>query len=108
MMLPRAIYEVMIVYLCPTVFIVSEGFVSQSIYLQARIPFTLASQPNSTRLSNVRLMMIGPLYPCGKPCYTGTDNETVKKLTPFFCLHLSNYDGITASNLESHGNVVFS
>ena len=29
-------------------------------------------------------MMISPLYPFGKPCSTGTHNETVKKLTLFF------------------------
>eukprot|EP00112_Aurelia_sp_Birch-Aquarium-sp1_P018563 Seg4444.2 transcript_id=Seg4444.2/GoldUCD/mRNA.D3Y31 product="hypothetical protein" pseudo=true protein_id=Seg4444.2/GoldUCD/D3Y31 len=27
-----------------------------------------------------RLMMMSPLYPCGKPCSTGTHNGTVKKL----------------------------
>ena len=26
---------------------------------------------------------MSPLYPCGKPCSTGTHNETMKKLTLF-------------------------
>ena len=30
-----------------------------------------------------RLMTISPLYPCGKPCSRGTDNETVKNLVLF-------------------------
>ena len=29
------------------------------------------------------LMMMSPLYPWGKPCSTGTHNETVKNLTLF-------------------------
>ena len=32
---------------------------------------------------NVRLMTMSPLYPCGKPCSTGTHIETVKKLALF-------------------------
>ena len=27
---------------------------------------------------------MNPLYPCGKPCWTGTQYNTVKKLTLFF------------------------
>ena len=42
--------------------------------------FTLASI--LTMPSN-RIMTMNPLYPCGKPCSTGTHNETVKKLTQF-------------------------
>ena len=30
-----------------------------------------------------RLMTMSPLSPCGKPCSTGTHNETVKKLALF-------------------------
>ena len=29
---------------------------------------------------NTRLMTMSPLHPCGKPCSTGTHNETVKNL----------------------------
>ena len=32
----------------------------------------------------------------------------MKKADPIYCLHQSNYDGITASNLESRGNVISS
>ena len=34
-----------------------------------------------TSRRNLRLMMMSPLYPCGKPCSKETHNETVKKLT---------------------------
>ena len=31
----------------------------------------------------IRLMRMSPLYPCGKPCATGTHSESVKKLALF-------------------------
>ena len=50
--------------------------------------------------------MMSPLYPCGKPCSSGTHIETVKNLEKpgpiFFNYHWS-YDGITASNLNPMG-----
>ena len=47
------------------------------------------------------IIMVSPLNPCGKSCSTGTRNETVKKLSLFSAFDRSNYDEITASNLES-------
>ena len=37
----------------------------------------------SSKGGMTRLMTMSPLYPCGKPCSTGTHNETVKKLALF-------------------------
>ena len=31
-------------------------------------------------------MAMNPLYPCGKRCSTGTQNETVKQLTVFYAI----------------------
>ena len=47
-----------------------------------------------------RLVTMSPFYPCGKPCPTGSQNEAVKSWR-YFCLCEWNYDGITASDLES-------
>ena len=52
-----------------------------------------------------RLMTMSPLYPLGQHCSTGIHNETVKELTLFSAFI---NDGITASNLESRGNVIIS
>ena len=47
-------------------------------------------------------MTMSPMYHCGKPCSTETHNATKLKTTdPTFCIYQSNYDGLTASNLES-------
>ena len=43
-----------------------------------------------------RPMTMSHLYTCGKPCSTGTHNETVKKLTLFSAFDRSNYDRTTA------------
>ena len=50
---------------------------------------------------DTRLMTMSPLYPCSKPCSTGTHIETVTG--SLFCNHQWNYDGITASNLNPVG-----
>ena len=34
-------------------------------------------------------MTMSPLYPCGKPCTTGPDNKTVKKLTLFSAISIA-------------------
>ena len=41
-------------------------------------------------------MTLSPLYLCGKPCVTGTHNETVKKLALFCAFDRSNHDRTTA------------
>ena len=51
---------------------------------------------------------MSPSYPCGKPCSTGTHNENVKGLTLFSPYRQWDHDGIMASNVESHGNVICS
>ena len=54
---------------------------------------------SNASLLDIRLMTMSLLYPCGKPCSTGTHNETVKKLTLFSKV----INGITASNLNPVG-----
>ena len=44
----------------------------------------------------IRLMTMSPLYSCGKPCSTGTHNETVKNLTQLTAFDRSNHDRTTA------------
>ena len=64
-----------------------------------------ASKVSRVKVTLLRLTTMSPLYPFGEPCSTGTHNETVKKLT-IFCLYQGYYVGITASSLESRGNVI--
>ena len=45
---------------------------------------------------------MSPLYPCGKPCSTGTRNETVKKLTLFSAIG----NGIMVESLLRISNLV--
>ena len=52
------------------------------------------------------LGQVHPFYRSSKPCSTGTHNETVKKLALVPAFIISNYDGITASYLESRLNVI--
>ena len=49
------------------------------IIIQIPCPYGLRERDEGT----VRLMMMSPLYLCGKPCSTGTHNDTVKQLTLF-------------------------
>ena len=46
-----------------------------------------------------RLMTISSLYPCGKPCSTGTHRETVRKLIVCSAFDRSNHDRTTTSSL---------
>ena len=58
---------------------------------------------------------MSPLYPCSKPCSTGTHTETVKKLTKFLAfinrimmeslLRISDHSG-TLSILQSNRNSI--
>ena len=51
-----------------------------------------------------KLMTMSLLYPCGKPCSTGTHNEEEKKPALFSAIiHSMIYDGITNSKLNPKG-----
>ena len=45
-------------------------------------------------------MTMSPMYPCGKPCSTGTHNETVKRMAQSPAFDRSNHDRTTATTLS--------
>ena len=47
------------------------------------LPFSELVPIKHTLICCVRLMTMSPLYPCGKPCSRGTQNETAKTLALF-------------------------
>ena len=49
----------------------------------------------------IRLMTMRPFYSCGKPCSTGTHNETAKNLALSPAFDRSNHDRTTAVALFS-------
>ena len=62
-------------------------------------PWCICRKPHGNRYS-VSIMMMSPLYPCGKLAQQGLIINS-DKARSIFCICQSNYYGITASNLKS-------